>query len=153
RAQQLADTETITICLNALAEISLGAGRLEEAASYDNEALSLEDAGLDHFGTLQSWLLSGRIETSRQHFGRAETLLRRVLNDASATTPLRWEALARLAKLHDDQGLPGKAEQEYRKSVDTIEAARRAITDSELRLSFLSGGIQFYEDYIEFLVS
>lgn len=153
RARQLSDTETITICLNALAEISLKANRLDAAANYDAEALSLEEAGLDHFGTLRSRILSGRIETSRRHFSQAEKLLVSVLRDPSADTPSRWEAQSRLAKLHDDQGLPQKAEKEYRESIDTIESARSEITQPELRVSFLSGGIEFYDDYVEFLIA
>ncbi len=153
RARQLADTETITICLNALAEISLKVDRLDEAANYNQEALRIEEAGLDHFGTLQSSILSGRIETSRGHFTQAERLLRDVLRDDTADTPSRWEAEARLAKLHDIEGLTKQAEEEYRESIDTIEAARVAVTQPELRVSFLSGGIEFYDDYVEFLIA
>jgi len=108
---------------------------------------------LDHFGTLQSKLMSGLIETSRRHFAEAERLLKSVLEDPAADTPLRWEAQARLAKLHDDEGLPQRAEHEYRQSIDTIERARSSIDRDDLRLSFLSGGIEFYDDYIEFLVA
>ena len=119
RARQLGDAATITICLDSLAEISLEAGRLDEAADYNREALKVEEAGLDHFGTLQSWLVAGRIETSRQHFAEAEKLFQRVLQDRQADTPSRWEAQARLAKLHDVQGLTQKAEKEYHESIDT----------------------------------
>lgn len=153
RARRLGDTATVTLCLNALAEISLKADRLDEAANYDEEALKIEEAGLDHFGTLQSSILYGRIETSRRHFAQAEKLLQIVVQDATADTPSRWEAQARLAKLHDIQGLPKEAEQQYRESIDTIEAARAAITRPDLRVSFLSGGIEFYDDYVEFLIA
>jgi len=153
RAQQLQDAETMTICLNALAGISLRANRFDEATNYENDALRIEEAGLDHFGTLQSKLMSGLIETSRRHFAEAERLLKSVLEDPAADTPLRWEAQARLAKLHDNEGLPQRAEHEYRQSIDTIERARSSIDRDDLRLSFLSGGIEFYDDYIEFLVA
>jgi CHAT domain-containing protein len=153
RARTLSDTETITICLNALAEISLKENRLDEAANYELEALKYEEEGLDHFGTIQSKILSGRIETGRMHLPQAEKLLQSVLDDPNADTPSRWEAQARLAKVHDVQGLPKRAEQEYRESIKTIEAARAAITQPELRMSFLSGGIEFYDDYVEFLIA
>ena len=153
RARQLGDAATITICLDSLAEISLKVGRLNEAADYNREALKVEEAGLDHFGTLQSWLVAGRIETSRQHFAQGEKLFQRVLQDRQADTPSRWEAQARLAKLHDAQGLTQKAEKEYHESIDTIEVARSLITQEELRVSFLSRGIEFYDDYIGFLIA
>jgi len=153
RAHQIGDSATITICLNTLGEISLKADRLDEAAVFDQEALKIEEAGLDHFQTIQSSILAGRIETSRLHFAQAEKFLQTVLRDASADSPSRWEAQARLAKLHDEQGLSGKAEEEYRESIETIEAARATITQPELRVSFLSGGIEFYDDYVEFLIA
>jgi len=152
-ARGLKNMQTITQCLNDLAETSLRTGRLDEAEKYELEAIELEDNGLDHFGVLGSVLLSGRIETSKRNFAQAERLFQRVLQDPNADTPLRWEAHARLAKLHDDQGLPEKAEQEYRNSIDTIETARGAITEPGLRVSFLSGGIEFYDDYVEFLIA
>jgi CHAT domain-containing protein len=153
KARQLGDTATVTECLNSLSEISLKAVRIKEAAQYNQEALKLEQAGLDYTGASQSLVLSARIETSKQNFQVAEATLQRVLLDRAVEAPLRWEAQARLAKLHDDEGLPKKAEQEYRQSIDTIEAARSAITQDELRVSFFSGGIEFYNDYVEFLIA
>jgi CHAT domain-containing protein len=153
RARLLGDTATVTECLNTLSEIALKAGRIEEAAQHNQQALKLEQAGLDHTGTLQSLVLSARMETSKQNFQVAEATLQRVLRDPTVETPLRWEAQARLAKLHDDEGLPKKAEQEYRQSINTIEAARSSIDRDDLRVSFLSGGIEFYDDYVEFLIA
>jgi len=153
KARQLGDTATVTECLNSLCEISLKDGRNDKAAQYNQEALKLEQAGLDHTGTFQSLVLSARIETSKQNFQVAEATLQGVLLDRTVETPLRWEAQARLAKLHDDEGLPRKAEQEYRQSIQTIEAARSSIDRDDLRVSFLSGGIEFYDDYVEFLIA
>jgi len=65
---------------------------------------------------------------------------------------LRWQAEAGLAELHAEQGFASEAEREYRKSIDTIEAARASINRDDLRLSFLSGAIEFYDDYIDFLI-
>lgn len=152
-ARGLNDTETITVCLNALAGISLRTYHFDEAAIYNEEALRIERAGPDHSGTLRSLLQAARIEAGKRHFAQAEKLFQDVLRDPKAETPFRWEASARLAKVHDDEELPKKAEAEYRQSIKTIEAARAAITQPELRLSFLSGGIDFYGDYIEFLIS
>jgi CHAT domain-containing protein/Tfp pilus assembly protein PilF len=151
--RRLDDKETITASLNGLAWIGLETGRLDLAEQYVQEALKLEEGGLDHFGSLQSLLLSGRIETSKRRFTTAEKLYLRVLRDSKADTPSRWEAQARLAKLHEDQGLPKEAEHEYRESIDTIEVARSSISHEDLKLSFLSNGIEFYDDYIDFLVA
>jgi len=152
RARALNNAQTITACLNTLVEIMLRTGRFDEADEYNQEALQMEEQGLDHFGVLESALLSGRIETSKGHHEQAEKLFQRVLQDPKAETPLRWQAEAGLAKLHDDEGHLAQADSEYRKSIDTIEVARRSIDRDDLRLSYLSGGIEFYDDYIEFLI-
>ena len=151
-ARSLNDAETITGCLNALAEITLRLGRLNEAERYNQEAVQIEKEGRDHFGALESSLLSARIETKRRHFDLAEKALRDVLQDRTAGTPLQWEAHARFAELYVAKGSAAQAEEEYRKSLTTIDAARCAIDRTDLRLSYLSGGIEFYGDYINFLV-
>ena len=152
RARSMNNAQTITECLNTLAEITFRTSRPDEAEKYNQEAIELEEKGLDHFGVLESILLSGRIETRRRHFTEAEKLFRRVSQDPKAETPLKWEVQARLAELHDAENLPKKAAEEYRKCIDTIEAARKSIERDDLRLGYLSGGIEFYDDYVDFLI-
>jgi CHAT domain-containing protein len=152
RARTLNNAQTITECLNTLAEIALRTGRLDEAEGYNKEAIRLEEEGLDHFGVLESLLLSGRVETRKGHFDQGKALFHLVSGDPKADTPLRWEVQARLAELHDAENLPAKAEEEYRKSIETIQTAQQSIDRDDLRLSFLSGGIEFYDNYIGFLV-
>ena len=153
RARKLKNAQTITECLNTLAEITLRRSRLEEAEKYNQEAIGLEEKGQDHFGVLESVLVSGRIETQKRNFDQAEKLFYRVLEDPNAETALRWEVEARLAELYDAEGLPEKAEQRYKKAIDTIQAAREAVDRTDLRLSYLSGGIDFYQDYVDFLIA
>ena len=151
RARKLADAETITACLNTLAEVGLRANRLDEAAAYNREAMQMEQTGLDHFGIRESTLLSGRIETGKKHFAEGERLFRQVSEDLGAETALKWEVHARLAELYDAENKPALAEVEFRHSIDTIEAARSSIDRDDSRLSYLSGGIEFYDDYVDFL--
>jgi CHAT domain-containing protein len=49
-------------------------------------------------------------------------------------------------------GQSAKAEAEFRRSVAEIEAARSSVRAEDLRLSFLSSAITFYNDYIDFLI-
>ncbi len=151
-ARTMDSKRTVTECLNTLSEIALATDRLDLAEKYYHEASRIEGAGLDQFSILYSLVLSGRIEAAKHHFAQAEELFQRVIRDPTAETALRWEVQARLAELHDNDNLPAKAEQEYRKSINTIEVARTSIDRDDLRLSFLSGGIEFYGDYIEFLI-
>ena len=152
RAKKLDDPETITQCLNSLAELSLRAGKLDDAEKYNHEAVQLEQQGLDHFGVRESTLVSGRIETGRKHFAEAERLFHQISQDPAAETALKWEVHARLAELYDAENQPDQAEQEFRRSIETITAARDSIDLNDSRLSYLSGGIDFYNDYVDFLV-
>ncbi|MGB7282707.1 MAG: CHAT domain-containing tetratricopeptide repeat protein [Candidatus Acidiferrum sp.] len=152
RARKLNNAQTIGECLNTLAEVTLRTGRLDEAELYNQEALKLEQGGADRFGVLDSIVLSGRIDAKKGRFADAEKQYLRVLNDSHAETAVRWGVQARLAELHDAEGLPARAEQEYRKSIQTFEAARTSVEADDLRLSFLSGAIEFYDDYVDFLI-
>jgi CHAT domain-containing protein len=152
RARSIGDAETITQCLNTLAEVSLRVGQLDEGEKYNQEAVQLEEKGLDHFGVRESTLVAGRIETQRKHFAAAEKLFRQVSQDPGAETALKWEVHARMAELYDAENKPAQAEQEYRQSIDTIKTARDSIDRDDSRLSYLSNGIEFYDDYIDFLV-
>jgi CHAT domain-containing protein/Tfp pilus assembly protein PilF len=152
RAKKLDDPETITICLTSLAELSLRAGKLDDAEKYNQEAVQLEQQGLDHFGVRESTVVAGRIATSRKHFAEAEKLFHQISQDPAAETALKWEVHARLAELYDAENQPDHAEQEFRRSIETITAARDSIDLNDSRLSYLSGGIDFYNDYVDFLI-
>jgi CHAT domain-containing protein len=152
RAHKLGDAETITACLNTLAEVTLRAARLNEAEKYNQEAIEMEQKGLDHFGIRESTLVSGRIEAARNQFAQAERLYHQVSLDSAAETALKWEVHARLAELYDAENKPALAEREFRQSIATIKAARDSIDRDDSRLTYLSGGIDFYDDYVEFLM-
>ena len=152
RARALHNAQTMTECLNSLAEIAIRAGRLDEAEHYNREAIQLEEEGLDHFGVLESLLLSGLIETKKGNFTQAESVFRRVSADPRADTRIHWEVQGRLAEVHDAENRPAEAEREYRQALDTIQGVRSSIERDDLRLSFLSGGIEVYDNYIDFLV-
>ena len=145
--------ETVTECLNDLAAFELDADKPEAGEQYINEALHLEEQGLDHFGTLQSHLIAGRIEARKRHFRQAEQFFRGVMVDPKSETALRWEAQARLAELHAEQGVSDVAAREFQTSIATIEVARDSIGRDDLRFSFLTGAIEFYEAYVDFLVA
>ena len=151
-AKSLGDADTITACLNSLAEISLRAGRLDDAARYNQEVIQVEEKGSDHFGIRESTLVSARIETARRNFPQAEMLLQQLSQDPNLETAARWQLHARFAELYDAENKPALAEREFRHSIDTIKTARDSIDRDDSRLSYLAGGIDFYDDYIDFLI-
>jgi CHAT domain-containing protein len=151
-ARVLGDKSAVAECLNGLSSIAIAEGQIELARKYNLEAHQNALSGADRDGETAATLISGRIDEADKHFERAEQSLRRVISDLSAATATRWEAEARLAKVYDAAGQAAKAENEYKRSVRTIQAARRSVGQDELRLTFLSSAIDFFDDYIDFLV-
>lgn len=151
-ARNLDDKRLIIENLNTLSSVTIARDQLDAAENYNREALELSEAIHDHTGEMSSRLIAGRIEASRKHFQRAEELLREIILDQTISAATRWEAEARLASVYGQEGQPVKAESEYKRSIKTIQAARQSIEEDELRLTFLSSAIDFYDEYIDFLM-
>lgn len=152
QARELKNAETITVCLNTLAEILWRTGRIIEARDENAEALRMEEAGTDKLGMLDSILMAGHIANAQKRFRDAQNFFQRVLADPRAEARRRWEAQAGLAHVFEDQGRFPDAERQYLKAISTIEQARRSVNHDELRLSFLSSGMEVYGGYIDFLI-
>ena len=157
-ARSHGDKRTLMEYLNALSELGLETGRIDVAEKYSQEVSDIEQAsadqsGLDQSAVQESKLIQGRIDESKHDYAKAEESFRRVIGNLKADTSLRWEAEERLAKVYSEQGLSAKAEKEFSRSLETIETARSSVRTEDLRLSFLSTAISFYDGYIEFLIS
>jgi CHAT domain-containing protein len=152
RAKDLKNAQTTAICLNTLTEVTLHTGRSNEARGYNDEALKMEEEGLDKFGIIDSLLMAGHVSDAQKRFSDAENFFQRVLGNPTADTRRRWQAEAGLAQVLEGQERFVEAEHQYLKAIETIEKARHSINHNELRLSFLSSGIAVYGEYIDFLI-
>lgn len=152
-ARRLDKKPEITEGLNNLSRVALARGQNDLAEKYNAEALNVSHGATDRIGELNSALIQGRIESVRRQYQKTKHLLERVIQNPAAQTALRWEAQARLAKVYDDEGRFGPAGKEYRKAIGTIEAARTSVSSDELRLTFLTSAIEFYDDYVDFLMT
>lgn len=147
------EKNTLDECLNDLSAVALETGDIDAAERYNTEASNLEQSGIDRSQFLYSALIRARIYSNRRDFAEAEPLFKKIAVDPATTKADRWEAKARLAKLYDDENRVAEAEREYWEVIGTFEEARRSVGQDELRLSFLSGGIRYYDDYVEFLIN
>ncbi|MGB8324254.1 MAG: CHAT domain-containing protein [Candidatus Acidiferrum sp.] len=138
--------------LNILADVALERGNIKDAESNNREAINTSRAIQDRAGETSGMLIAARIDTTEKRYAEARESLVKVIQDSSSSAALRWEAEARLAKVYDEEHEPAKANQEYSRSIATIRAARRSIQEDELRLTFLSSAIDFYDDYVDFLM-
>jgi CHAT domain-containing protein len=151
-ARNLDEKRLVAETLNTLSGIELAEGHLGDAERANQEALSFSRSIGDHGGEMAEMLVTGRIEEQRKQYREAEHLLETVIGDQNVDLATRWEAEARRAEVYDAENRPSKADREYRRAVTTIEQARRSIEDEELRLSFLTSAIDFYNDYLDFLI-
>ncbi|HXP68523.1 MAG TPA: CHAT domain-containing tetratricopeptide repeat protein [Candidatus Dormibacteraeota bacterium] len=149
-AKRLDNSSAESECFENLALVSLAEGQVDSAQKYNEEVPSLVHSRSD---MMVSTVISGRIHAKRQHYKEAEALFESVISEPDTPTSLRWEAQARLAEVYAFEGDNAKADQQFRRAIDTFASARYAISSEELRLSFLSNAISFYDDYIEFLIS
>jgi CHAT domain-containing protein len=152
-ARESDDKNTLVECLNDLSAVGLETGDLASAKRYNQEATGIEQSGIDRSHVLYTELIRARILSSRRDFASAESLFQKVASDPATTKADRWEAKARLAELYDDENRAVEAEAGYWNVIQTFEEARKSVGQDELRLSFLSGGIRYYDDYVEFLIA
>jgi len=152
RARELRHGQTIVESLNILSEIALLRGRVEDAEAFNQEATKLESEGIDQFGVRETLLQTARIGLNKHHLPEAEDLFKRIVQDPNSESPLKWEAESKLAEIKEQQGRITEADQGYRQALDRIEASRSSINHEDLRMSFLSTGIEVYADYIDFLM-
>jgi CHAT domain-containing protein len=152
-ARDLHDNESVIQCLNYLSQMALDSGAADAAEKFNSEASALQRAGLDQLGILRSTLISGRIASSKRSFPEAEQSFKSIIQNPGAESSLRWEAESRLANVYEEMGQPAKAEQQFKKSIQTIDAVRSSVKSEEFRMSFLSSAVAFYNDFINLLIS
>ena len=149
-AGKLGDEGTQAECYENLALVAVETGQLDLAQRYNEKAVSFV---LEHPDRVLSGIISGRIAERKSNFAQAERAFEAVIADADAPTALRWEAQARLAEVYASEGRHSDADRQFRAAINTIAKAQYSVRNEELRLSFLSNAILFYNDYIEFLIS
>jgi CHAT domain-containing protein len=152
-ARQLDDKAAAAVCLYSLASVSLEEGKSSEAKEYNREAVVLAREGGDHTSELYSLRTDGYIAYRDKNFALAESDFHAVLADKAADNFLRWEADGGLTGVYAEENRPADADAYFRKEIMALSASRSSFKREESRLSFLSGAISFYENYIHFLVS
>jgi CHAT domain-containing protein len=149
-AKSLHDEDSIAQCLENLALVSLETGQVDAAQQYNEQVASSVHA---HSDQVLSVVIHGRIEELGHNHKEARKAFESVIRDSNAPTPLRWEAQSHLAEVYASEDNRAEAERQFRSALATITTARASIKTEELRLSFLSNAITFYNDYIDFLIS
>lgn len=147
--------------LNLQGEAALWAGNLasahadlgnwDAAARYNDEARRL-GAGSERTNPIYITLTDAQIAAGRQQRELASRLFAEVL--ASRPAPaVRWTAQAGIARLSVDEGRFDRAGQWFEAALHTIEETRSDLLKTDYRLTFLSRLIEFYQDYVDLLIT
>jgi len=136
-----------------LAKLELARKNVTQAQRYSGEALNLSRENQLGGSELYARINEGRIALFQKRYSDAQDHLRYVITNAASDFPMRWEAQAILAETYAKMSQLDAADIHFRKAVETIDEARSSLGRTEYRLSFLNTATDFYNDYIDFLVS
>ncbi len=152
-ARKLENKALIAITLNNISRLELARGKLQEAQRDASEALSLSKANGFRGSELYALIGMARNEVAQKKYDEAEHRLREVIDGKDSDASLRWEAEAALAQVYVGRNNYSAADDHFRKAINTIDQAREALGRTDYRLSFLGAATEFYNEYIDFLIS
>ena len=95
----------------------------------------------------------GVIATGQGAHQRAASLFEEVIQLSGDTPTLRWQARADLARVHAARGDEKLAEELFQETLKDAETVRAGLSDVDHRISFVGTFIQFYDAYVESLIS
>jgi CHAT domain-containing protein len=154
-ARQLGNYEWLAIWLSNQATSELAQGNLDAAERLNNEAIQLQKT--QNGSPFEVWpeLNAAVIALRRSQFPEAEARYRKVMDLAAARhLPQQlWEAQAGLASVYRQTGRAKEARQEYQATIDNIGAAWAQLNSDDFRVTYFENLIEFYQDYVDFLVT
>jgi CHAT domain-containing protein len=143
--------------LSNLAIASIGTKDFDAADRYNEEALRVKKnlpGGFDFQARVnRARIIVGRHDAGGNDLDGAEKLYRSLLEEGSADPAEVLDAESGLAELLIKQGDTARADGQFRSALALIERQRASLARDEYKLSYFSGLIRFYQDYVDFLVS
>jgi CHAT domain-containing protein len=138
--------------LSNLSSASIGAKDFEAAERYNDEALRVKK-DLPGGSDFHARSNRARIMEGRGDLAGGEKLFRSLLEETSADPTDMLDAESGLAELLVKRNDAPKADAQFRSALSLIERQRASLARDEYKLSYFSGLIRFYQDYIDFLVA
>jgi CHAT domain-containing protein len=138
--------------LSDLAMASIGAKDFDAAERYNDEALRVKKS-LPGGSDFHARINRARIMAGRNDVTGAERAYRSLFEEQSANPTDMLDAESGLAELLVKKGDMPKADAQFRSALALIERQRASLARDEYKLSYFSGLIRFYQDYVDFLVA
>jgi CHAT domain-containing protein len=149
-AESQHDDEARANWLNNLANISIETSDIDAGERYNNEAWKIwKDSNDEAYSVVNA----GRIAEAHGDFPRAAELFRSALERWPKETVPALYAHAGLAQTLAHEGHDREAEDQFRATGALVEHQRTDVLDDQLKLSYFASVIEFYQDYVDFLMS
>jgi len=152
-ATQLGDRQQRAIWLTNLAKTAIETANWDAAERYNNEAWALakgpRERGLEAFAEANA----GYIAAGRKDWARSEQLFSTVIRAEREDPVAVLDARSGLAHTLADEGKDAKAEAEYRAGGTMLERQRAALLKDQDKLSYFSSLIEFYQEYVDYLMT
>jgi CHAT domain-containing protein/tetratricopeptide (TPR) repeat protein len=157
----LREAFTLAQQLGLKSEAALWAGNLasayaslelwDEAERFNEQATHMA-ASPDTTRPVVSVMVAAEIAAGRGDFSRATALFEEALADPSGGAVVEWSARGQLATVAIAQRDPERAAKHFKAALAAIEKTRIDLLTTDFKLSFLPKQVEFYRDYVDFLV-
>ncbi len=151
-ARSLPGTYWTAEWLANLALTNIDLGDFASAEQYTNEALRLKQELKDN-SDLFAQVDEARIALGRKDYPHAEKLFRAILATPSDDSASMLQAELGLSQLDVETGQLDRADAQFRSCIDRVERQRAGLRRDDNKLSYLSSLIEFYQHYVDFLVT
>ena len=152
-AQSVQSLDDILDTNTDLAFLLLESGELKLAKEKCDAALRIAAKMGDKSDLDEPMFVQALLAVKAGNRKTADDLLTK-LELASADFPsLRWKVQDELAKLYAEDGELVRADEGFRKSINTFEEQRSTLENEESKLPFFTNASQVYGDYAEYLVN
>jgi len=158
-AGQIKEDQNAADISNNLALVALKTGQLDEADKYIQQAMQFirtykQKTRSQTLPSELSYIFTkASIAKASSQFSTAETLLNQVIQNPMTPGPVKAEAKGELANVYAASKPAMKAEEQYRDALRAFDVVRGSIRDTENRLAFSGREVDFYTDYIRFLIA
>ena len=125
----------------------------DAAEQFSRESLTLQQPADGSTRAVYSMLDSAMIAAGRGQHEQAIRFYQETIALAADNAELTLEANAGLGEVYLELGAREEARTFFERSLQTIDLARARLTRTEYKLTFFSRLIQFYQQYVDFLVA
>ncbi len=137
-----------------LASVLEKSGDLGGAEQYAKGAMAAASAS-DPEARLSLLLVQAAIANHRGNYAAAAAEYQEVLSASKGYPSIAWAAEASIAEIYADENSKQsrkKAEKHFEAALRTIEASRGEQLQSDYQITFLSGLLHFYQEYVRYLL-